>query len=76
MIGASLLYGVQLNRNPTLLSSNWSQCYSGTYDIPMNSSLLTYILSTCYKGQLMLGCRPVGNSLLNVAATGLRADVI
>jgi hypothetical protein len=68
--------GVKLNFDPTSLSNAWSLCYNGTYDVAMNSSLVIYILSICNKAQLMLGCRSVGNSLLAVAAMGLRANVL
>lgn len=37
---------------------------------------ISSILSTCYKSKLLLGCRPVGNVLLTVAAMGNRADVL
>jgi hypothetical protein len=71
-----MISGVVLNFDPTSLSNNWSLCYNGTYDIALNQSLLTSILNVCNKGNLMLGCRPVGTNLLTVAAMGLRADVL
>ena len=42
----------------------------------MGTSNLPSILSRCNGSKLLLGCRPVGNSLLTVAATGNRADVL
>ena len=75
-LGILSVYGVQLNFNPSSLPNGWSQCYNGTYNVWMNSTLLSNILSICNKAKLMLGCRPVGNALLTVAAMGLRADVL
>ncbi len=72
----SLTSGVILNFDPTSLSNDWSLCYNGTYNVVLNQSLLTSILSMCNKGKLMLGCRPVCHNLLTVAAMGLRADVL
>jgi hypothetical protein len=50
--------------------------HKGTYAVYMNSTLVSAILSLCSKGKSMLVCRPVGNSLLTVAAMSLRADVL
>jgi hypothetical protein len=68
--------GVKINFDPTSLPDGWSLCYNGTYNITLNSSLVTSILRVCNKGKLMLGCRPFSSSLLTVAAIGLRADVL
>lgn len=76
ILGVLSFYGVKLNFNPNLLSNSWSQCYSGRYNDTLNSTQLSDILSICNKGKLMLGCRPVGNISLTVAAMGLRADVL
>lgn len=76
ILAASLLYGVQLNLNPVSLPNTWSQCYNDTYNVIMNSTLHSNIISVCNKGKLMLGCRPKGNALLSVSAMGLRNDVL
>ena len=70
------LSGAQLNVDPTTLPNGWSQCYNDTYAIFLTPNLLATILSACNKSKLMLGCRPVGNSLLTLAAMGLRSDVL
>ena len=76
MSGGLSFYGVQLNFNPASLGNGWSLCYNGTYALPMNSNLLSNILSLCNKQKLMLGCSPVGSIPLTVAAMGLRNDVL
>ena len=72
----TLLYGVQRNFNTLSMSNGWSQCYNGTYNIALNTAVLTSILNVCNKGKLMLGCRLKTSSLLSVVAMGLRADVL
>ncbi len=67
---------MQLNFNPSSLPNSWSQCYNDTYNVGISSILLSTILPVCNKGKLMLGCGPVGNALLSVAAMGLRGDVL
>ena len=67
--------GPQLNFNVSALTGAWSVCYSALYSVPMYPNISS-ILSTCYKSKLLLGCRPVGNALLTVAAMGNRADVL
>ena len=62
--------------DPATLPNGWSECYRGTYAVYLNGSVLTSALSTCYMSKLLLACRPVGNTLLTVAAMGLRADVL
>jgi hypothetical protein len=42
----------------------------------MNSSVVSTTLATCSQNKLLLGCRPVGNSIMTVAAMGNRADVL
>jgi hypothetical protein len=42
----------------------------------MNSSAVATILASCSQNKLLLGCRPVGNTVLTVAAMGDRADVL
>jgi hypothetical protein len=42
----------------------------------MNSSLISTILTLCSQKQLLLGCGPVGNTTMTVAAMGNRADVL
>ncbi|CAF1167639.1 unnamed protein product [Adineta steineri] len=69
-------YGVQLNFDTQALSNDWSLCYNDTYNVILNSSFLISVLEICNKQKLMLGCRPVGSSLLSVAAMGLRGDVL
>ncbi|CAF1338358.1 unnamed protein product [Adineta steineri] len=69
-------YGVQLNFDTQALSNDWSLCYNDTYNVILNDSVLISILGICNKQKLMLGCRPVGSSLLSVAAMGLRDDVL
>ena len=58
------------------MTSDWSACYTTTYSTVLTSSLLTSILATCSKAKLLLGCRPVGNTILTVAAMGNRSDVL
>ncbi|CAF1174574.1 unnamed protein product [Adineta steineri] len=70
------LYGVQLNLDPSWLPSEWSLCYSTAYTALMGSSVITKILATCNKNKLLLGCRPVKNTILTVAAMGNRNDVL
>ncbi|CAF4200222.1 unnamed protein product, partial [Adineta steineri] len=69
-------YGVQLDFDTQSLSNDWSLCYNDTYNVILNDSVLISILGICNKQKLMLGCRPVGSSLLSVAAMGLRGDVL
>jgi hypothetical protein len=66
---------VQHRFDPMTLSSDWSLCYKATYDVALNSTVLDYILATCFKEKLLLGCRPVSSSLLTLAAMGLREHV-
>ena len=68
-------YGPQINFNPASLTSAWSLCYSALYITGMFPNI-TSILATCNKNKLLLGCRPVGNSLLTLAAMGDRSDVL
>jgi len=42
----------------------------------MTSTIVSTILTVCNASRLLLGCRPVGNSLLTVAAMGERANVL
>lgn len=42
----------------------------------MTSTIVSTILTACNASRLLLGCRPVGNSLLTVAAMGERANVL
>ncbi|CAF1073897.1 unnamed protein product [Adineta steineri] len=70
------LYGVQLNLDPSSLPSGWSLCYNATYADTMVSTVVATVLSTCNKNKLLLGCRPVANTILTVAAMGNRADVL
>jgi hypothetical protein len=51
----------------------WQQCYLGSY--ADNATPLSTILSQCSKAKLLMGCRPTGGSVLQVAANGLRTDV-
>ena len=37
---------------------------------------ISSILASCNKDKLLLGCRPVGNTVLTLAAMGNRADVL
>ncbi|CAF0917732.1 unnamed protein product [Adineta steineri] len=70
------LYGVQLNLDPLSLPSGWSLCYSATYADSLASTVVATVLATCNKNKLLLGCRPVANTILTVAAMGNRADVL
>ena len=65
-----------MNFDPRSLSNVWSLCYTATYALPMNSSVTTSVLTNCNKTKLLLGCRPVCNTTLNVAAMGNRSDVL
>ena len=73
---ATLIYGVVENIDPTTMLSGWSLCYNGTYDVVLNSSLLDSILRSCNRSKLLIGCRPVNETLISLAATGDRADVL
>ncbi|CAF1180535.1 unnamed protein product [Adineta steineri] len=70
------LSGVQLNLDPSSLPNGWSLCYSATYADNLDSTIVATILATCNKNKLLLGCRPVANTTLTVAAMGNRADVL
>jgi hypothetical protein len=64
-----------MNLNSTTLPTGWSQCYSGVYATALDGSVLTSILSTCNKTNLLLACGPVGSTVFTVAAMGNRYDV-
>jgi cysteine-rich repeat protein len=68
-----LLPGVQQNLDPASLGG-WTECYADTYD--NSSTALADILAACSGDNLMLGCRPVGDSNLTLAAMAPRADVL
>ena len=63
---------MQQNVAPATMTG-WTQCYTGTFqdDLPVGT-----VLSQCPKGKLMLACRPVGQANWNLAAMGLRNDVL
>jgi hypothetical protein len=75
-LAAQTLYGVQLNLDPSSLLSDWSLCLNEPYPSFINSVRLNIILTLCNKNKLLLGCRPVGNKVLTVAAMGNRTDVL
>ncbi len=68
-----LLQGVQQDLNPATLAG-WSQCYSDT--MADSGTPVADILAQCGGDQLLMGCRPVGNTNLTLAAMGERADVL
>jgi serine/threonine protein kinase len=67
----TLLSGVLTDLNPNTLAG-WEYCWSGIYS---ESPDLDSIRAQCPGNWLMLGCRPVGNTNLTVAAMSPR-DVI
>ncbi len=63
-----------IKRNlPQALLTDWTVCYTDTYQNTGTS--LNDILTTCSGSNLMLACRPVGSSLLTLAAWAMRTDV-
>jgi len=42
----------------------------------MNSTAMETILASCNQNRLLLGCRPVGNTILTVVAMGNRTDIL
>ena len=70
------LSGVQFNLNPHLLPGRWPLCYNGTYADTANSAIVSTILSSRNQPKLLLGCRPINNINLTIAAMGSRSDVL
>ena len=54
--------------------AGWTLCWSATYD--QFGTPLADILAACPGSQLLLGCKPVGNAALTLAANAPRADVL
>jgi hypothetical protein len=62
---------------PTTKLGDWTQCYVGNYgESSLPSTDLTTILTACNRTKLMMGCRPMGASSLQLAAMGSRSDVL
>jgi hypothetical protein len=72
--GQVLQFSGVANNIPVDALTGWSQCYVDTYD--NFSTPIADILASCGGSQLLLGCRPVGSSTLQVAANAPRADVL
>ncbi|UJR10943.1 hypothetical protein I4U23_015128 [Adineta vaga] len=70
------LSGVLLNLDLLSLPNSWTLCYSATYVTPLNTLSIASILSLCNQDKLLIGCRPVGSTILTVAAIGNRSDVL
>jgi hypothetical protein len=51
----------------------WEPCWTGLYN---GNEPLADILAACSGDRLMLGCRPVGDANLTLAAMAPRADVL
>lgn len=67
--------GVQQNVAPSQLTG-WSECYADTYDVPLETKVQGIVQQQCLKGKLMLACRQKGQPNWQLAAMGLRADVL
>jgi hypothetical protein len=61
--------------DPAVLAG-WTQCYTGTYDVPLQTVVQNIVQQQCTKGKLLLACRKVGAPTWQLAAMGLRADVL
>ncbi|UJR18859.1 hypothetical protein I4U23_021987 [Adineta vaga] len=66
----------EFNLYPNSLPGGWSLCYNGTYADNMNTGVVAIVLSSCNKAKLLLGCRPINNVNLTIAAMGSRSDVL
>ncbi|MEZ4468974.1 MAG: MopE-related protein, partial [bacterium] len=70
----ALVPGVQQNVPAAdVAERGWRECWRGTYD---GVSPIADMLAACEGEQLMMACRPVGAANLQLAAEGLRADVL
>ena len=67
------LSGVQTNL-PLDALLGWEQCFSGLY-ADDGVQAINDILTACDRDNLMMACRPVGSTVLTVAAWGPRAAV-
>ncbi len=54
--------------------TGWRRCWTGLYG--ENQPSIAQILAACPGDQMLLGCRPVGQANLSLAAMGNRADVL
>jgi hypothetical protein len=66
--------GVQQNVAPAAMTG-WTQCFSETYEKDLTPSLGT-VMAQCTKPKLLLACRKVGAANWQLAAMGLKADVL
>lgn len=67
--------GVQQNVAPSRLTG-WSECYTDTYDVPLETKVQAIVQPQCLEGKLMLACHQKGQPNWQLAAMGLRADVL
>lgn len=67
--------GPLVNVEPTELVG-WEECYRHTYAGSPQDSVTGTILVACDRANLLLGCREVGTTTLDVAAFAARADVV
>jgi len=54
----------------------WEECYRHTYAADPQDSVTGTILVACDRANLLLGCREVGTTTLDVAAFAARGDVV
>jgi Putative metal-binding motif len=59
---------------PIAQLTGWTQCYMDSY--ATSGVQLSTILGQCSKAKLLMGCRPTGSNVLQVAAHAPRQDVI
>ncbi|MCB9537575.1 MAG: hypothetical protein H6704_15095 [Myxococcales bacterium] len=57
-----------------VVRGGFEPCFAGRYDD--NQALVADVLAACDGDVLLLGCRPVGDDTLHLAAMGARADVL
>ncbi|RKZ39125.1 MAG: hypothetical protein DRR16_32260 [Candidatus Parabeggiatoa sp. nov. 3] len=58
----------------TLTSEGWTQCWSQPFN--QKGTPISTVLSNCRGSELLMGCRPIGESTFTVVADAPRADVI
>jgi len=54
----------------------WSQCYQHTFAGAPADNILTDVMTTCTGAEILLACRPVGDTEFDVVAHAPRADVV
>ena len=55
---------------------SWSECYQHTFAGAPADNILTDVMTTCTGAEILLACRPVGDTKFDVVAHAPRADVV